>query len=95
MRYGLLESIQIVIDIACKVSAHYNLGNPKNYKDCVKLLEKHAYVTPELAKKVIGMVGLRNLLVHEYVEIDEERLYEFLTLLDDFVAFAVEINRKA
>jgi len=94
VRYGLLESIQILIDIACKLSSRYNLGNPKNYRACIELLQQHAYLTPELAQKVIGMVGLRNLLVHEYAEIDENKLYEFLNFLDDFVAFATEIKLK-
>jgi len=40
------------------------------------------------------VVGLRNLLVHEYAEIDENKLYEFLNFLDDSVAFAAEINQK-
>ncbi len=92
VRYGLLESIQVVIDIACKISAEYNLGNPKNYRGCIELLEKHNYLSPVLAKKVIGMVGLRNLLVHEYIEIDEEKLYRFLEQLDDFVLFGLAMK---
>ncbi|KYJ85962.1 type VII toxin-antitoxin system HepT family RNase toxin [Sulfurovum riftiae] len=92
VRYGLLESIQVVIDIACKLSSQYNLGNPKNYKACVKLLQEHGYLSNTVAENVIGMVGLRNLLVHEYIEIDEEKLYHFLDRLDDFISFALEMK---
>ncbi len=92
VRYGLLESIQVVIDIACKLSSQYNLGNPKNYKACVKLLQEHGYLSNAVAENVIGMVGLRNLLVHEYIEIDEEKLYHFLDQLDDFISFALEMK---
>lgn len=95
VRYGLLESIQVVIDIACKISSEYNLGNPKNYRGCIELLEKHKYLDASLAKRVIGMVGLRNLLVHEYIEIDEEKLYAFLEHLDDFVSFAVAMQKHS
>lgn len=94
VRYGLLESIQVVIDIACKITSEYNLGNPKNYRGCIELLEKHQYLDAKLSKKVIGMVGLRNLLVHEYIEIDEEKLYQFLEHLDDFILFAVAIKEQ-
>jgi len=38
IRYGLLESIQLIIDISCKITSHYNLGNPKSYKECIELL---------------------------------------------------------
>jgi len=92
VRYGLLESIQVVIDIACKISSEYNLGNPKNYRGCIELLEKHKYLDANLSKKVIGMVGLRNLLVHEYIEIDEEKLYAFLGHLDDFILFGMAMK---
>ena len=92
VRYGLLESIQMVIDIACKLSSQYNLGNPKNYRACLALLQQHKYLSPKLAKKMISMVGLRNLIVHEYAEIDNKKLYEFLNFLDDFVDFSIEIG---
>jgi len=92
IRYGLFESIQIVIDISCKIVSTYNLGNPKEYKECIKLLQQQRYLSKELSKKVVSMVGLRNLLVHEYVQIDNKKLYEYLNFLDDFIAFANEIS---
>lgn len=95
VRYGLLESIQIVIDIACKLSSQYNLGNPKTYRACIELLEQHKYLDKTLSQRVISMVGLRNLLVHEYIEIDEEKLYQFLDYLDDFIAFAVQMKEHS
>lgn len=94
VRYGLFESIQIVIDISCKISAYYNLGNPKSYKECVELLLKHNYISQEVSKKVISMVGLRNLLVHEYIQIDDEKLYQFLAYLDDFILFVNNIKEN-
>lgn len=94
IRYGLFESIQIVIDISCKVSSYFNLGNPKTYKDCIELLIKYNYLSDDIAKKTISMVGLRNLLVHEYVKIDDEKLYQFLDYLDDFIAFVNEIKKN-
>lgn len=94
IRYGLFESIQIVIDISCKISSHFNLGNPKSYKECIELLVKHRYITEMVGRKTIAMVGLRNLLVHEYVKIDDEKLYQFLDYLDDFVLFVYEIKEN-
>lgn len=92
VRYGLFESIQIVIDISCKISSFYNLGNPKSYKECIELLVKYEYLSLEVSKKTISMVGLRNLLVHEYVQIDDEKLYQFLNYLDDFIEFVNEVK---
>ena len=92
IRYGLLESIQLVIDISCKISSKYNLGNPKSYKDCIKLLEQFNYISSNLAKKVVSMVGLRNLLVHEYAKIDDFELYKFLDNVEDFIQFLDEVK---
>ena len=92
IRYGLLESIQIIIDISCKVSSNYNLGNPKNYRECVELLHKHNFLKADTSKKVIAMVGLRNLLVHEYISIDNAKLHQFLDSLNDFVEFIYELK---
>ena len=94
VRYGLLESIQVIIDISCKISSHYNLGNPNNYRECVELLYKNKFIKEDTAKKTIAMIGLRNLLVHEYVSIDNNKLHQFLNSLDDFLIFINEIRSE-
>lgn len=38
LRYGLLESIQIVIDLSCHLVVHQNLGNAETYSDCIRLV---------------------------------------------------------
>lgn len=88
LRYGLLESFQIVIDIACHIVSKYNLGNPESYSDCIALLAEHKYIDRALAEKLTGMVGLRDILVHHYVVIEVERLYNLLTRIDDLRQFA-------
>ena len=87
IRYGLFESIQIVIDTSCKVVARYNLAKPQNYKECILALGDKGYLTKELAKKLAQMVGFRNILIHEYCEVDREKLLEYLSHLDDFKEF--------
>ncbi len=93
LRYGLLETIQTVIDISCHLVSKYNLGNPASYSECIELLEKHSYIDNELKTKLIGMVGLRNLLIHEYVIIDVDKLYALLNDLGDFNIFVQKINK--
>ena len=93
LRYGLLETIQTVIDISCHLVSKYNLGNPASYSECIELLEKHSYIDNELKTRLIGMVGLRNLLIHEYVIIEVDKLYALLNDLGDFSMFAKKINK--
>jgi len=92
LRYGLFESIQIMIDVSCKIANNFNLGNPENYRECIELLAKFNYINKDHTKKYISMIGLRNLLIHEYAQIDSEKLYNFLDYTDDFKTFILEIN---
>ena len=92
LRYGLLESIQIMIDIACHIVVHQNLGTANTYADCIILLRKFSYIDANLEKSLKGMAGLRNLLVHEYVIVDIDKLYGMLHHLNDFKAFITVIE---
>ena len=94
LRYRILECVQEIIDISCALVSSNNLGNPKNYRECVEILIKNGYISEELGKRLISMVGLRNLLVHEYIKIDLFRLYEFLNNLNDFREFIYYIGLK-
>lgn len=92
LRYGIFESIQIVIDIACHLSSKYNLGVSTTYAQCIENLQRSRFISSELAKQLIGAIGLRNMLIHEYVKIDVERLLGFLALHEDFSAFALAVK---
>jgi len=92
LRYGLIESIQIVIDTACHVCNDKNLGTPKNYGDCVRFLVQFGYLDRSLSAPILSMIGLRNLLIHEYVTIDVKKLFSFLDELDVFRSYAAAIK---
>jgi uncharacterized protein YutE (UPF0331/DUF86 family) len=93
LRYGLFESIQIIIDLACHIVAEKNLGTPKNYSDCISFLISNNYIKHDLGKKIIHMTGLRNLLIHEYGIIDVEKLFEYLDYLDDINDFIYAVQK--
>jgi uncharacterized protein YutE (UPF0331/DUF86 family) len=92
LRYGIFESIQIIIDISCHISSKYNLGLSKTYVECIENLQKENYLSKKLSKSLISAIGLRNLLIHEYVKIDIEQLYDFLDFTDDFAQFIKDIK---
>ncbi len=87
LRYGLFEASQMVIAIACHVVSARNLGSPSTYGECIDLLVKYGYLDASLGQQVQKMIGLRNILVHEYVRVDVNRLLGYLNRLDDFRAF--------
>ena len=92
LRYGLLESIQILIDVSCHLVSKYNLGNPSTYSECVELLKTYGYIDDDRNTRLLGMIGLRNLLIHEYMAIDVNKLYDLLNHVDDFIEFSRKIS---
>jgi uncharacterized protein YutE (UPF0331/DUF86 family) len=92
LRYGFFECIQMVIDISCSLVSSFNLGNPKNYLECLEILKKEKYLSVELADSLIQSIGLRNILIHEYFNIDSSILYQSLSNIGDFTKFVEEIT---
>lgn len=43
---------------------------PKNSRDSFKILAEHQIISAESEKNLCNMVGFRNILVHEYQQMD-------------------------
>lgn len=85
-------SIQSIIDITHLVIIDLDLRRPEdNYEAISMLYDKHV-VSKGLASKLTKMVGLRNILVHEYGKIDRKKVYEVLkTQIVDLEEFQKQI----
>jgi uncharacterized protein YutE (UPF0331/DUF86 family) len=93
LRYGMLEAIQIVINVACAVVSHENLGHPKSYAECLRILGREGRLDEALAGRLARTVGLRNVLIHDYLDVNDRLVFEALENLDDLRAFAARIAR--
>ncbi len=93
-RYGSAErflqlTIEALIDIGTHVIAEKALGEVRHGRDIPALLQRAGYVDATLAERWIRMIGFRNILVHEYLEIDRKVVYHVLHYqLDDIRALA-------
>lgn len=82
-RYGSAErflhlAIEAVLDMGNHVVAEEGLGVVNWYSDIPKILAEKGCLRPELREKWIRMIGFRNTLVHEYIDIDRKIVYEAL-----------------
>ena len=94
LEHGLQLSIQIVIDIGNHILADMGESNMETYVDIIDLLGEKGVISKVFAKRIRGMAGLRNILVHEYVEVDLKQLYSVLqNNLCDFKEFAEFIKK--
>lgn len=86
----LLElSIQSVIDISRLLVALEDWRRARDERDALVLLAEWGVIEPELADQLLQAKGFRNVLVHEYVELDPELLHAHLRDgLGDLWAFA-------
>ena len=68
--------------------ADLDLGVPSDYKEIFTLLATHRVVSRPLARKLAAMAGMRNVLVHDYMELDLGLVYRTLRNdLGDFERF--------
>ena len=95
MAFNLHIAVESCIDIAAHIISENGWGVPGSASEMFYLLEDKDILEPALTERMIKAVGLRNLIVHEYGEIDLKRL--FTTVRDDLkdiTAFLSVIFRK-
>ena len=82
-RYGSAErflhlAIEALIDMGNHVIADSGLGVVNWYSDIPKIMAEKEFISSELEEKWISMIGFRNTLVHEYIDIDRKIVYDVL-----------------
>lgn len=86
---NLQRACELVIDIAMYIVSTKKLGLPQSKKEAFELLMKNNYIDAETLKKMKGMIGFRNIAIHDYKEIDEEILQNIIeNHLSDLLEFA-------
>ena len=92
--------IQLIVECACDINNHVvvetNNRPPEDYAiSFIKAAEVHL-ISRELAEKLKGSAGMRNIIVHEYMDIDDEKVLgvlptavnqykEYIKQVEDFI----------
>lgn len=85
-------SIETVVSICQLFVVGLRLGLPSEENDVFEKLSRAEVVSPALAKTLHQMKGFRNVLVHEYGDVDDDLVFLFLTRgTADFLLFRQEI----
>ena len=74
--FNIQLAVQNCIDIAAHMISDENMGIPGSTNEMFYLLEENGYLTRDMTEKMVKAVGFRNLIVHEYVNLKLERVYE-------------------
>ena len=87
-------SAEASIDIGEIVISEKKLRTPLSHREVFDILGSEKIISIALAESFSEIAGFRNILVHDYVEIDLDRMYEYLqNNLNDFDKFIKAIAR--
>lgn len=87
-----MKAIQASIDVAAHVVASEGYREPTDYGDLFRILEAEGDLSPELADLMVEYAGFRNVLAHEYADIQDHLVHEHLQNLEPFREYAAEIR---
>ncbi len=86
---NLQRACEQCIDMANHIIRLKKLGLPAESAESFTLIRKAGIINSELEKKLKGMVGFRNIVVHQYKDIDIKIVEEIVKKhADDLIEFA-------
>lgn len=90
--FSLLTVCQLVVDIAGELAARRG-DRFEDYTEAVRSLARDSRFPPDLVEALVPLPGFRNVVIHEYVALDLQRVVEALDGLEPVARFA-EIVRS-
>ena len=82
-KYGSAErflqlAIEVINDIGSHLVVDLGLGSVDWYRDVPERLCDAGYIGQDLRERWLRMIGFRNILVHDYLDIDRQEVYQVL-----------------
>jgi len=84
---NLEVAAQAVIDIANRIISIEGLEKPREYFEAILRLGESDILPLDFAKKLAPLAGFRNILVHDYMDINWDEVYKNLHQLNDISRF--------
>jgi uncharacterized protein YutE (UPF0331/DUF86 family) len=87
VKYTLITAIEGCVDVAQHLCASEGWGPPADNGDAARVLARHGVLRRDHADRLAQAVGFRNVLVHEYVAVDDSIVLARLGDLSDLDEF--------
>jgi uncharacterized protein YutE (UPF0331/DUF86 family) len=82
-------AVEAALDIANHVIAARAYEAPETYRDAFAILGRHGVISTDLASRLQAWAGLRNILVHGYLDVDHGLTWDAIAQdLDDLRSLA-------
>lgn len=82
---------QCCIDICHRIISIEGAQKPADYYEAILRMGELGVLPADFAEAFAPVAGFRNILVHEYLAVDWDQVFENLHRLDDFDEFASAI----
>lgn len=96
--HAMLVSIQSSIDIATEIIAMKRLRRPVSYRDTFGVLADAGLLSGEIAGRLSDLASFRNVLVHNYMELDLIQVHRILIhdypVLSEFLSIMKSFARN-
>ncbi len=87
-KYLLVTAIEAAIDLCNHLVSKQGGRPPQDYADCFQVLAELGVISDDFAQRLSQMARFRNLLVHLYWQVDNQRVYQIIqTNLGDLKSF--------
>lgn len=74
----LYLAVQAAIDLAEAVIAYKQFRKPATMRETFEILKEEKIIGAELTEQLADMVGFRNIIAHDYGEVDYDIVYDIL-----------------
>jgi len=71
-------AIECILDIGNHIISDRAFRKPDTYAEIFEILAENKVITKRLLKELEGMVAFRNILVHDYLRVDLDKVYDIL-----------------
>ena len=84
---------QCVLDISNRIISEMEGEKPTDYFTAILILGDLKVIPENFAKQFAPIAGFRNILVHQYLDLDWVKLYNYLNNLSDFYKFIEYVEK--
>lgn len=93
VKYLLIATVETSIDIAQHICSSLKWQTPTDNGHAMRILGERGVLTTKTATAMRQAVGFRNVLVHEYVDVDDDVVVSRLADISDLEHFITEVSR--
>jgi uncharacterized protein YutE (UPF0331/DUF86 family) len=92
VKYLFITAIEGCVDLAHHIASSESWRSPDTNAGAIRLLGEHGIVAHSVATSVSRAVGFRNILVHQYAEVDDGIVIDALDHLEDLRSFVAQVS---